>query len=447
MACMKFFFFMVLFLYLEYIKVEGTDIETDSFYVSFQRSRALSTEEWIEYKGKMPDLKEFSVCHWDRPTSFNDNANTIWGYCFKNSKIEKINCFDLAIRLQKSSANRHLEVLSYIHHTGFNSTTKYHRLIGVTSPYQHRKWNHYCISYSSITGENTIYWNGLKVASQVLKNDFRPVWKGNNNDYESAFIIGQDQDKIRGGYQRTQLFSGDIAEVNIWNHILNESDVKAMSQCRLFLQGNVKEWKLQNLRINKAALVENVSRHMYCAAQKQFLIFPRRQPFQKAKEACTMHGGKIVTPTSEKENELVLNIVKKHSKSCIEPGTSHKRNWGHIIWLGLKRINSTWYDMKGEEKIGEINFSRWVTESFKDDLECAFLGETGTWYFNNHGDCERQSLCTVCSIQNEPIFTLKGACWASDVDYNYYMNIDSKHEIYNFEGYKGNDVTKDFKGI
>ena len=68
---------MVLFLYLEYITVEGTDIETDSFYVSFQRSRALSTEEWIEYTGEMPDLKEFSVCHWDRPTSFNDNANTI----------------------------------------------------------------------------------------------------------------------------------------------------------------------------------------------------------------------------------------------------------------------------------------------------------------------------------------------------------------------------------
>ena len=39
------------------------------------------------------------------------------------------------------------------------------------------------------------------MASQVLKNDSRPVWKGNKNDYEYAFIIGQDQDKIRGGYQ------------------------------------------------------------------------------------------------------------------------------------------------------------------------------------------------------------------------------------------------------
>ena len=58
-----------------------------SFYLSFQRLRNLSTDEWAEYKGNMPDLKEFSICHWDKLKSFNDQINNVWSYCFQTKDM------------------------------------------------------------------------------------------------------------------------------------------------------------------------------------------------------------------------------------------------------------------------------------------------------------------------------------------------------------------------
>ena len=447
MSCKRSDVWWIVSIFFATSKVMATEVEESSFYLSFQTSRGLSTEEWAEYTGDMPELTAVSVCHWDRPTSFNDQVNQIWGYCFKTSEMKSIDCFDLLIRLLSSSANRQLEVLSYLHHINANKTKEYHRIRATTSPYQHRKWNHYCWLYSSKTGEIKIYWNGEKVATHFLENYSRPIWKGKQKGVETAFVIGQDQDKIRGGYQRTQSFMGDIAEVNIWNHLLNETQIKNMSECHLFLKGNVKAWDVDNLNINKALVRDDIKPNEFCNSKKRLLIFPKRQPFHKAKEACTIHGGKIVTPNTEEENEDVIQIVKKHSQNCVEPGNTQKRNWGNLVWLGLKRIKSVWYDVKGDEIIKPINYSRWATNSFSDKEECAFLEQEGTWYFSTSGNCDQQTLCTVCSIQDDPVFTVKGSCSSSNIDYNYYMNLDSKNEIYNYEGYKGNNISKDFKGI
>ena len=222
---------LIVFIFFTTCQVMAAGVERPSFYISFQTSRGLSTEEWAEYTGDMPELKEVSVCNWDRPTSFNDHVNHIWGYCSKKSEMKSIDCFDLSIRLLSSTANRHLEVITYLHYSNINMTKEYRRIRASTSPYQHRTWNHYCWLYSSTTGENKVYWNGIKVAHEVLKNGSRPIWKGKQEGVDAAFVIGQDQDQIRGGYQRTQSFIGDIAEVNIWDHLLDETQIQNMSQC------------------------------------------------------------------------------------------------------------------------------------------------------------------------------------------------------------------------
>ena len=44
-------------------------------------------------------------------------------------------------------------------------------------------------------------------------------------------------------------------------------------------------------------------------------------------------------------------------------------------------------------------------------------------------------MCTVCSIQDTPIYTLRGGCWTSTFDFNYYLSADWEHGVY-FDGYK-----------
>ena len=46
------------------------------------------------------------------------------------------------------------------------------------------------------------------------------------------------------------------------------------------------------------------------------------------------------------------------------------------------------------------------------------------------------SLCTVCTFYRQPIFTAKGICPNSILDWNYYPIIDSKNQVKMYEGYK-----------
>ena len=405
----------------------------------------------------MPDLKAFTVCHWDKPRYFNDQTNYIWNYCVRTNEMEKINeketsekkidCFGLNKRLAASTANRHMEVHCYF---DYRTNTKggkvklgWHKIKAQTKPYQHRKWQHYCWSYSSITGENYIYWNGIMIANQTVPERYRMIWKGSGNGTEAAFIIGQEQDEIRSGYQPEQAFMGDIAEVNVWDYLLDAETIHSMAKCRVSLQGNVTRWDISELNINEAQVVNVLNNTLFCQPERNLVIFPERMSLSMAKRLCTVHGGKIATPTTQTENDELIKIVKKHQTTCINTVGTEKRNWGKLVWLGLKRINSTWYDVKGDYKIKPINYSRWQTTYFTDDMDCTFLQPDGSWYYGPTGSCPMQNLCTICSIEDTPIFTIKGLCETSNHDWNFYMGIDSKNKITYYEGYKDSRISRE----
>ena len=55
-----------------------------SFIMSFQMSTKfgnISTEEWAEFTGNIPDIEEFSVCQWEMMRYFNEIEQHIWSYC------------------------------------------------------------------------------------------------------------------------------------------------------------------------------------------------------------------------------------------------------------------------------------------------------------------------------------------------------------------------------
>ena len=445
------FIYSIVFLQIvgNYLKI-SLAIPSPSFYISFQRSKNLSTEEWAEFKGDMPDLKEFTVCHWEKLSSFNDQINTIWGYCFKNKGMEEIDCFQLMSSLIPSTANRQTEIHSTFDYHYKNTTNKFRGFIELrnkTMPYKHRKWHHYCWLYSNITGVNAFYWNGNMIANMTVPEQSRTIWRGTQNEIETAFIIGQEQDQIKGGYQRTQVFTGDIAEMNIWDYHLSQESIQTMAKCKTVLRGNVKSWEFQNLKINKAIVVNISEANMFCLPERRLIIFPKRRPLNLAKQICTTHGGKLATPYSDEENDEILEVVKKHYSTCIDAKDTEKRNWGKLVWLGLKRSNAVWYDAKGDDLIRPINYSRWLTTYYKDNVDCAYLQSDGSWYYGLSGGCSSENLCTICSVEDTPVFTFKGLCYASVIDYNYYINVDSNHEIKDYEGYKHNKISKDQYGV
>ena len=58
---------------------------SSSFAISLQTSGEISINEWAKYKGVMPHLQEFTVCHWDKLEYFSDDVSSLWSYCIQNN--------------------------------------------------------------------------------------------------------------------------------------------------------------------------------------------------------------------------------------------------------------------------------------------------------------------------------------------------------------------------
>ena len=57
-----------------------------SFIASFQPLGDWSETEYLEYKESLPELKVFTVCHWEKTQFFSEQLHAIWAYCQQNSQ-------------------------------------------------------------------------------------------------------------------------------------------------------------------------------------------------------------------------------------------------------------------------------------------------------------------------------------------------------------------------
>ena len=124
-----------------------------TFIVSFQSNGRLSTEEWVEYKEKLPIMREFTACHWERLMYFATDYTAVWGYCKQSFKNDtSIKCTQFYHRGDPSTMNRQIKVYGWI---GGKTETSVK-----IEKYFHRAWSHFCWHYSSLTGNSTFYYNG-----------------------------------------------------------------------------------------------------------------------------------------------------------------------------------------------------------------------------------------------------------------------------------------------
>ena len=88
---MKPVFFLTYLVALEYVLCHK------SFVVSFQAQKngihSPSTDEWIEYSNDLSPAKEFTFCHWIKPSFFNDDTSASTGsYCIMQTEKDKMKC-------------------------------------------------------------------------------------------------------------------------------------------------------------------------------------------------------------------------------------------------------------------------------------------------------------------------------------------------------------------
>ena len=432
---MQLLFFLTCLLAPEYVLCHK------SFVVSFQAQKngiySPSTDEWIEYLKDLSPAKEFTFCHWIKPSFFNEDTSANTGaYCFMQTAKDNIECMQTFFHADPESANRNVIFYGEI---GWNK--KYVIFSRPIKPFPHRSWVHFCWSFSSISGESKLYYNGNLLGSDTVNDaDNDTLIKGKNEVFDAAFVFGQEPDSMRGGYDKTQTFFGDLAEFNLWSYIVDDKQINDMGHCKDWTQGNMVAWKKVNWETNNVVLNYIEDAPSICSELHNLVIFPQKVAYSQAVEICALHGGKMALPSSETENDEILKIVSKHNEKCIEP---EETETGRAVWLGATYENQAWRQTKPGGSPGNlISYTNWSSYAPSTHDRCAYMQKDGRWQKGQQTVCSWKTSCTICSIPNTPVFTLKGMCDFSEADWNYYLALDNTNAVEFLEGYKMSNIVK-----
>ncbi|XP_072373708.1 C-reactive protein-like [Scyliorhinus torazame] len=93
---------------------------------------------------------------------------------------------------------------------------------------------HTCVTWEARSHLVTVWVNGERTLQKRIQKAF--VHGG------GAIILGQEQDKVRGGFDTVQSFVGEITDVNMWDHALKACEVKTISQGLHCAGGNIISW-------------------------------------------------------------------------------------------------------------------------------------------------------------------------------------------------------------
>lgn len=424
-------FLLLILVFQIHVNLQETFIT--SFQTDIHGSPSASDDVWLEFSSPVPKSKEFTICHWIKIKYYNnDFAACLWSYCVVEKAEEQMKCLQLCLTGDVSTANQNLLIQGWIHvKKGYQVYT-----FAKLKSYHHRKWSHFCWSLSVIKRKSWFYHNGVLIGKEQIEVETSDAALRNSDAmHGSSFIFGQEPDSLGGYFDKTQSFIGELSEFNVWNYTIEESDIFAMASCEDFSKGNIIAWEKSNLIIEKVQVRDMYDPTMLCANEYRYAIFPTKVKFPVAKEICEAHGGTVALPKSDEESAMFLRIVSKYKQECIE---TSNQNVANAVWIGAKKIDGLWWGESTDNRAAiRLNYSKEFQTGSSYHSSCTYMRDDGTWKEGSHNLCYIYlSLCTLCQITNQPVLTLKGMCYHSEMDWNYYPQIDDNNLIKEYEGYK-----------
>ena len=100
----------------------------------------------------------------------------------------------------------------------------------------------------------------------------RPII-GSNEDIPDALVIGQEQDSVKGRYELSQMFNGEISELNIWDKSVDDQTILAIAKCQNSEKGNIVSWDRGKYLRKNVKLVDNIDPTFFCQKEYNCLIY------------------------------------------------------------------------------------------------------------------------------------------------------------------------------
>lgn len=98
------------------------------------------------------------------------------------------------------------------------------------------RWHHVCITWENVEGEWTLYKDGQRAAGGASLNIHHVVKPG------GVAVLGQDQDVVGGGFHVGDAFTGELAEMNLWDVVLSAADIADQFRNCYIPHGSVIQW-------------------------------------------------------------------------------------------------------------------------------------------------------------------------------------------------------------
>ncbi|XP_066022316.1 C-reactive protein-like [Pocillopora verrucosa] len=113
-------------------------------------------------------------------------------------------------------------------------------------------WHHVCVAWKNTKGDWQLYLDGQ------LKSNGTDFKKNHQIPAGGTVVIGQDQDKVGGGFEIKDSFGpGEVTEVNLWSRVLSGDEIAAQTaNCDIAKAGLVLWWLQFKGNVTTLVIVE-----------------------------------------------------------------------------------------------------------------------------------------------------------------------------------------------
>ncbi|XP_064120498.1 uncharacterized protein LOC135225168 isoform X2 [Macrobrachium nipponense] len=291
-------------------------------------------------------------------------------------------------------------------------------------------WYHVCFVVSSENRTGTFYING----------DSHSLYKFNRNYYirtNGSLVLGQETDKIDGGYQALQSFSGAITGFNLYSRPLSATEVSRLSLCSADAEeGDLVAWSKAEWEISGPVDVEDIAKEDYCLRNNfKFVVFAKRRTYEDARRLCRSLKSSVALPRTPEENSLLYFASEPFSEVC------QPHNHATVFfWLGATRNKEGgWSDDKGNllaynnfQGHPVFNCAGFKIPPYQE--EWASVRCSATYEF-----------CLACQEEDPAILKMRGLC-DSFKQSTYFRMADSFGERPLFKGFTNYNIVYDENG-
>lgn len=173
-----------------------------------------------------------------------------------------------------------------------------------------RIWYHTCLSKNNDSNV-TMFLQGSVIHNSNLSSTVRPL--GN------IITVGYTSPSVFTGVH----YTGNITQLNIWQRVLQHSEIELLVNCIKNVEGDVIPWSTSNW-VYQSSQHHSVSSIEFCKETKSHsTILFGTMTFYEAAFLCEGLGGHLVSPMTYNEVDNLIKFARTSNPNC------------HMYWGGV----------------------------------------------------------------------------------------------------------------